>query len=161
MIVQASDRGFSPLTDTTTVYITVTKKESKSDIVFTGGAVLVHTDAPDIVTTVDSTTQDDMRTMDVTTPPPVTTPLRNVYAPVFRRRSYTWTVPEDAEIGSLVAVAMATDDDDGVSGEIIYAIEPDDVEEFTIDTESGMVTEINEKAIFGDLIYLKYSSESC
>ncbi|KFO19348.1 Protocadherin alpha-6 [Fukomys damarensis] len=70
----------------------------------------------------------------------------NDNAPVFHRTLYTVKLPEDVSIGTLVINANASDADEGVNGEIIYAfssdVSPDIKSKFHIDAVSGEITVI-------------------
>lgn len=63
----------------------------------------------------------------------------NVYAPVFDDDTYSATVAEDVVQGMIITV-YATDDDDGINGEIRYSITGNDADLFNIDATSGVVT---------------------
>ncbi|XP_072027381.1 cadherin EGF LAG seven-pass G-type receptor 1-like [Amphiura filiformis] len=124
LVVQASDQGSPPLTSTTRIYITIIKSDAKpvkQSILFTGGGSLFVTGGP-------KTTTEAIPT----TPP-------NRYHPQFSEDSYLWTIHEDADIGTLVAVVSASDDDAHLGGQVKYSIEPDDLAEFTIDEISGSI----------------------
>ncbi|XP_023314181.1 fat-like cadherin-related tumor suppressor homolog isoform X1 [Trichogramma pretiosum] len=64
----------------------------------------------------------------------------NDNAPKFSQQSYSATLPEDVEIGTLVTKVHATDDDIGINRKIRYEFIDSANEHFTISSDSGIVT---------------------
>ena len=63
----------------------------------------------------------------------------NLYAPVFTSENYPASVLENLE-GAMVTTVQATDDDDGINGEITYSLQGSDAPLFTIDETSGAIS---------------------
>lgn len=62
----------------------------------------------------------------------------NDNAPVFQRRDYGVTVPEDVAVGTEVLRVLATSVDIGLNAEITYRIRSgNELGKFTIDTQLG------------------------
>lgn len=62
----------------------------------------------------------------------------NDNAPVFQRRDYSVTVPEDVAVGTEVLRVLATSVDIGLNAEITYRIRSgNELGKFTIDTHMG------------------------
>jgi len=62
----------------------------------------------------------------------------NDNAPVFQKRDYAVTVPEDVAVGTEVLRLLATSADIGPNAEIIYSIRSgNELGKFTIDTKLG------------------------
>lgn len=62
----------------------------------------------------------------------------NDNVPVFQRRDYGVTVPEDVAVGTEVLRVLATSVDIGLNAEITYRIRSgNELGKFTIDTNSG------------------------
>ena len=59
--------------------------------------------------------------------------------PVFSQSQYSAVVPENSQIGTLVATVMATDPDLGASGEVTFEF-PERQERYKIDQETGAIT---------------------
>uniref|UniRef100_T1L1Z0 Cadherin domain-containing protein n=1 Tax=Tetranychus urticae TaxID=32264 RepID=T1L1Z0_TETUR len=67
----------------------------------------------------------------------------NDNAPVFEKESYTASISESAEPGTVVDRVTATDADSGLNAEINYAIEKGSFDAFTIDPATGFVSVSN------------------
>ena len=59
--------------------------------------------------------------------------------PEFEKKSYEFTVPEDAEAGAVIGVVKATDPDSGSYGEILYSIKGFGSEKFSVVPETGEI----------------------
>lgn len=60
--------------------------------------------------------------------------------PLFSMASYSVTLPEDAEIGTLVTKVHATDSDIGINRKIKYSFIDSDKDHFKISPDSGIIT---------------------
>lgn len=60
--------------------------------------------------------------------------------PQFSMHTYTVTLPEDAEVGTLVTKVHATDDDIGINRKINYSFVDSFKDHFRIATDSGIIT---------------------
>lgn len=77
----------------------------------------------------------------------------NDNAPQFSMQSYSVTLPEDAEVGTLVTKVHATDNDIGINRKINYSFVDSYKEHFKIARDSGIITlakplDREEKAIY-------------
>ncbi|KAJ8404690.1 hypothetical protein AAFF_G00335530 [Aldrovandia affinis] len=64
----------------------------------------------------------------------------NDNSPRFESPGYTVEVPEDAAVGSLVLEVMASDEDEGSNGQVLYSLSSDAGGAFVIDKDTGRVT---------------------
>lgn len=77
----------------------------------------------------------------------------NDNAPVFQRRDYGVTVPEDVAVGTEVLQVLATSVDIGLNAEITYRIRSgNELGKFTIDTSSGEQTKDRSRCASGPYI---------
>ncbi|XP_074850070.1 protocadherin-23 [Carettochelys insculpta] len=63
----------------------------------------------------------------------------NDNSPIFAKRSYQTSVREDLEEGSVVLELFASDEDDGLNGEIVYSLIDDTLGAFTVNSTTGTI----------------------
>lgn len=65
----------------------------------------------------------------------------NDNSPKFEKPSYSISVPEDMQIGSVVLNVSATDADEGDNGKVVYSLarQPGSEEHFNVDSSTGVV----------------------
>ncbi|KAK6187624.1 hypothetical protein SNE40_005604 [Patella caerulea] len=71
----------------------------------------------------------------------------NDNTPVFTEQVYIFNLPEDVRVGTVIGNIKATDEDEGVNGNVTYYIEGQRSNEFGIGTSTGDVTLVKLPAI--------------
>ncbi|XP_059845888.1 cadherin-related family member 2 [Hypanus sabinus] len=71
----------------------------------------------------------------------------NDHSPKFPEQTYLLCVKEHASVGTVVGTVTADDPDDGIFGEITYSLLPASIDEFKVNSTTGVITVGNSTAI--------------